>query len=1191
MQYAFGDYVLDTQRYELHGAGKLVPLRPKAFEVLAYLVAHRERIISKAELLERLWSGQFVSDATVNSCIKEVRRAIGDRGAMPRLLRTVRGRGYRFVAPVTEAGQPRPEDVQPATPAPASPAAHEPRSPSTPAAAAALSLSPADVQDTGEEYKAVTALCLALVKAPALAERLGPEAMHQVMQAVMAEAQDVVRRYEGAIVHIAGEGFTGLFGAPMAQEDHARRAVLAALELRQRLHDHPAIRTHTGGEALAVRMGLHTGPAVVGQLPREPQQLYTAVGATTHLAARLQQRAAPGAILISAATHRLVQAEVRAEACAIREGDGRSPAALAYALQGLVQQRAGVLGWRGRPLSRFVGRAREMAVLQARLTLAAQGRGQVVGIAGEPGMGKSRLLYEFARSLRGRAVTYREAHCLAHGTATPYLVVRALLRQICGFSEADGPEAIAAKVQRYLQEAGAAWQDEAALLLELLDVSIDAPQLAALAPQARKARTFALLHRLTLHDGYRQPLVLAVENLHWIDATSEEWLAALVGRLAGAAILLLTTYRPGYRPPWLDKSYATQLALPGLTPADSLAVVQSVARAAPLPERLAQEIVAKAAGNPFFLEELTRSAMEAGGDAAPAIPDSVQAVLAARIDRLTPAEKRLLQTMAAIGKDAPVPLLRAVAALPEEVLYRGLDHLQAAEFLSEAQALPGPVYTFNHALIQEVAYQSLLRRARRDLHRRIAQTLAEHFPEVAATQPERLAHHYTEAGMHEPALDWWRRAGVRALERSAYVEAISHLEKGLAALQALPQTLQRLRQELDLQIALGPALSAAKGAAAPEVEQAYGRARVLCTQVGDTPQLFPTLRGLWRFYLNRGALSTAQELGERLLRLARREAERTPLLEAHEALGTTLFFRGEYAAARQHLEQSLALVDSTTQRHLALHRGLALGVTSLVYVANALWCLGYPTQAVQRCQEALALAEALAHPHSLAFARHYAAFLHYRRREASAVYKHAEATLTLATAQGLPLWAGLGQCMRGWAQAMEGHGEAGQTLLQQGLAAVLATGQGISRAACLLLWAEAAGQAGQVEAGLRLLAQAFEAFEASGRGDGLAEAYRLRGAFLLRQTAPDASQAEGCFQQAMTMARRQQAKCWELRAALSLARLWRQQGKHAEAQALLAPIYDWFTEGFDTADLQEAQMLLEDLSRERGGTAVGHGSS
>jgi class 3 adenylate cyclase/tetratricopeptide (TPR) repeat protein len=1073
MRYAFGDYLLDPQRYELHCAGKPVPLRPKAFEVLAYLLAHRERIISKAELLEHLWPGQFIGDATLNSCIKEVRRAIGDRGAMPRLLRTVRGRGYRFVAPVEEQDQLRPKGVQPVAPSPAAHVAGAHLSPSTPATATfEPALTPADMSDVGEEYKTVTVLCFALAEAPVLAERLGPEAMHQVMREVVAQAQDVVGRYEGAIVHVTGEGFTALFGAPMAQEDHARRAVLTALELRQRLQEHHAIHAHTGGEALAARMGLHTGPAVVGHLPREPQRLYTATGPTIHLAFRFQQRAAPGTILISVATHRFVQAEVRAEEGDILEGDGRSPPTPAYTVQGLVERRGSVPGWGGRPLSSFVGRARELAILHARLAQAAQGQGQVVGIAGEPGMGKSRLLYEFAQGLRGRPVTYREAHCLAHGNATPYLVVRALLRQTCGLSEADGPEVIAAKVQRYLQEVGAARQDKAALLLALLDVSVDAAQLAALDPQARKARTFALLHQLMLHTGQRQPLVLAVENLHWIDATSEEWLAALVDRLAGAAVLLLTTYRPGYRPPWMDKSYATQLALPGLTPSESLVVVRSVSRMAPLPERLAQEIVARAAGNPFFLEELTRSAVEeGGGDAALAIPDTVQAVLGARIDRLPPAEKRLIQTIAVIGKDAPVPLLRAVAALSEEVLYRSLDRLQAAEFLSEAQPLPTPVYTFNHALIQEVAYQSLLRRTRRDLHRRIAQILAEGFPDVAATQPERLAHHYTEAGMPALAITYWQQAGQCALERSAYVEAIRHLTKGLEALKALPDpTPERLRQELDLLIALGPALKATRGYATPEVEQTYARARTLGAQIGETPQLFPALRGLWWYYHGRGMLPTARELGVQLDRLAQREGTSTARLEAHSVLGHTLFFLGDYAAARTHLEQGIALAEPSAQLGLALRHGEATGVRCLAMAATTLWCLGYPSQAVRRCQEALGLGQALAHPYSLAMAQHWAAVLHHRRREVSAVRAQADALLDLANAQGFPIMAGYGTCWRGWTLAMQGQGATGLGQMHEGLAAAMAIGQLLSRPFCLLLLAEAAGQVGQAAEGLRLLA-------------------------------------------------------------------------------------------------------------------------
>jgi predicted ATPase len=360
------------------------------------------------------------------------------------------------------------------------------------------------------------------------------------------------------------------------------------------------------------------------------------------------------------------------------------------------------------------------------------------------------------------------------------------------------------------------------------------------------------------------------------------------------------------------------------------------------------------------------------------------------------------------------------------------------------------------------------------------------------------------------------------------------------------------------------------------VEQTYARARALCAQVGETPQLFPTLRGLCWFYRTRGVLQMARELGEQLYRLAQREAVPRPRLEAHEALGDTLFYLGEYAAARTHLEQGIALTDRAARRALALRDSVAPGMRCLAHAATTLWCLGYPAQAVRRSQEALALAQALAHPLSLASAQHFAAYLHHCRREASTVQEQAEALLTLATAQRFPAWAGLGTCWRGWALAVQGQGEVDLAQMHQGMAAVLATGQELSRPLHLVLLAEAAGHAGQVEEGLRLLIEALESLETSGRGDLLVEAHRLRGELLLRQATPDAAQVEACFQQALAIARRQQAKSWELRAATSLSRLW--QGKREEARALLAPIYGWFTEGFDTADLQEAKRLLDELA-------------
>jgi predicted ATPase len=509
------------------------------------------------------------------------------------------------------------------------------------------------------------------------------------------------------------------------------------------------------------------------------------------------------------------------------------------------------------------------------------------------------------------------------------------------------------------------------------------------------------------------------------------------------------------------------------------------------------------------------------------------------------------------------------------ILDRALAQLVEAELLYQRGAPPRATYFFKHALIQEVAYQSLLKSTRQRYHQQVARVLAERFLETVDTQPELLAQHYTEAGLTEQAIPYWQRAGQQALQRSANLEAVQHLTTGLALLATLPETPARVQQELDLQMALGPALSATKGSAAPEVEQTYTRARALCAQVGETPQLFPALWGLCRFYRSRGGLLTARELGEQLYRLAQREAEPTHLLEVHDALGYTLFFLGEYGTAWTHLEQGIALIDPTAQRALVLRHGEASGVQCLAVAALTLWCLGYPAQAVRRSQEALALAQEIAHPYSLAVAQHWAANLYHRRREAPAVQAHADVLLLLATAQEFPLFVGYGTCWRGWALAIQGHSGVGLAQMQQGLAAVLATRWSLSRPFCLVLLAEAAGHAGQVAEGLRLLAEALAAFEASGRGELLAEAYRLQGELLLCQAAPEAAQAEACFRQALAIARRQQAKSWELRAAMSLSRLWQQQGKRVEAHDLLAPIYGWFTEGFDTADLKEAKALLE----------------
>jgi predicted ATPase len=807
-------------------------------------------------------------------------------------------------------------------------------------------------------------------------------------------------------------------------------------------------------------MTVHTGPVAVGGLNGEGAGGMAVVGETVTQAMTLQDAAAPGAILCSAATAQLVRDLVRLEAMASGAGP-RLPTSM-YRIVALRSRRAPI-GRRGRgSLSPFVGRDHELATLQTLLGQVEAGQGKVVGIMGEPGLGKSRLLYEFRHSLRQRRLAYLAAGCVSYSQATPYLPMRALLRRYCGITAADPPVTIRARISQNLAAVGMTPDDDVPYLLQLLEVPGEPELTARVSPQAIRARTIAIFVELALKGARRRPLVLEVENLYWLDPSSEEVLTALVERLPGGAILLLVSYRPGYRPPWLDKSYATQVALSPLPPADSRRVVLANRRMTPVAEALVQALLLKAQGNPFFLEELALAVDER--DAAQVrpseVPATVQAVLAARIDRLPPAAKHVLQVAAVIGKDVPFPLLQAVAGLSEEGLEQGLTRLQAAEFLDESGVVPDRLYTFRHILVQEVAYQSLLTKARQQLHQRIAQALAGQFSAAVEIQPERLAQHYTEAGRTEPAIVYWRRAGQRALQHSANPEAIRFLTRGLELLSRLPDTPVRAQQELDLQIALGPALMAVKGYAAPEMEQTYARVRALCTQVGETPELFPILGGLCRFYQSRGALSTARELAEQLYRLARPATATTPRLEAHEALGSTLFILGDYAAARTHLDQGVALTDPTVQRAMVLHHSVAPRVRCLALRALVLWCLGYPTQAVQRSQEALALSQALGHHQSLAYAQHHAAVLHHRRREMPAVQ----------------------------------------------------------------------------------------------------------------------AQAEACLQHALAVARRQQAKSWELRAAMSLSRLWQQQGKRAEAYELLAPIYGWFTEGFDTADLQDARALLEELA-------------
>ena len=847
--------------------------------------------------------------------------------------------------------------------------------------------------------------------------------------------------------------------------------------------------------------------------------------------------------------------------------------------------------YRGRVLSPFVGREREMTTLHALLAQVEEGHGQVVGVVGEPGLGKSRLVYEFRRSLGKRWLTYRAGRCLSYGTTTPYLPLLDLLRHHCGITDTDGPESITTKVSRSLQEVDMAPETWAPVLLHLLGLQEGTNALVALSPEARKARTMTALTQMCLQGSRQRPLIIEIEDLHWIDASSDECLTALVERMAGVPLLVLVTYRPGYRPAWIDKSYVTQVALQPLTSRDSLRVVQAVIPTAVLTATLVPQLLAKADGNPFFLEELARTVAEQGTDTpAHTVPDTIQAVLLARIDRLPATAKHLLHAAAVIGKDVALPLLQAVTDVSEEAMHRDLGHLQAAEFLYDTYAPTTSAYTFKHALTQEVTYQSLVRHTRQQYHERIAQTLEARFPELVEMQPELLAHHCTEAGLLEQALPYWQRAGQRAVERSANVEAISHFTKGLELLQNLPAVPERRQQELTLLLALGSPLLMIKGHTTPEVEHTYNRALELCQQFGETPQHFSALMGLWRLYFSRARLRTAHELSEQCFILAQRMHDPVLLHEAHLALGSTLFHLGELLPAQTHLEQGITLYEPQRCRELAFSRGTDTGVVCLARGAWTLWMLGYPEQALTWSQRALALARDSSHAYSLGFALHFAALVHQARREAKHVQEQADAMIALAQAQGFVLWLGGGMFTRGWALVEQGAIKEGITQLHQGLTTWEGMGNYLGRTQILARLAEAYGKSGQIAEGLRVIEEASATVYEYAEQHHEAEIYRLKGQLLLQRVvqAHDGhfpvletaimTEAKGCFRQALDIARRQNAKSWELRAAISLSRLWLQQGQRDTARQLLEPIYNWFTEGFDTPDLQEAHALLAALA-------------
>jgi predicted ATPase len=915
-----------------------------------------------------------------------------------------------------------------------------------------------------------------------------------------------------------------------------------------------------------------------------------AVPHSISLAARLQTLAAPGSVVIGESVQKFVEGYFQLKALGASRIKGVSAPVQVFEVTGLGPLRTRLQRSAGRGLTKFVGREREMEALKHAAEQARSGHGQIVAAIAEPGVGKSRLFFEF-KATSQFAWMVLETFSVSHGKASSYLPVIDLLRNYFRIANEDDERTRREKVAGRIAMLDRSLEDTLPYLFSLLGIVEGDDPLAQMDGQVKKRRTLEAIKRILLHESLNQPLMVIFEDLHWIDEQTQEFLNLLADSIGTAKLLLLVNYRPEYSHQWNSKTYYTQLRLDPLGKESAEEMLSALLGDGKDLLPLKRLIIERTEGTPFFMEELVQALFEDGvlqrngtvklarSMNAVKVPATVQAVLASRIDRLPAEEKELLQILAVLGREFPLGLVQRVTSKPEDELERKLAGLQAGEFIYEQPAAGDIEYIFKHALTQEVAYGALLVERRMLLHQRAGVALESMFAEQLDDHLDELAHHYSRSDNVAKAVEYLGRAGQQALQRSAYSDAISSLGAAIDLLQRLPDGSERVQREVLLQLAIGRALSHVKGFAAPEVERAYNRARELCEREGETPELFPALSGVWAVHLLRGALRTAYQLAEQLLRRAQSARDPAGSMAGHVALGHTSYQMGGFLSAREHFENAISLYDPERHRSLIFRYGGAdASVNCMSGAAWALWQSGYPDRALKRGNEALALAQALSHPYSLAFAGVFVTVLHQIRREARVAQETAESMIALCAEHGFTQFLAYATVLRGWAMAEQRRNEEGIAQLQEGLAAYRAIGAELGRPYFLCLLTEAYMVTGGLDDGLNALTEALAAIGKNEIRFYEAETHRLKGELLLQQGDSNAAEAQICLRKAIEVARRQSAKSWELRATMSLARLFAKQGQRDEARAMLAEIYGWFTEGFDTADLKDANALLDELA-------------
>src|SRR5271170_5129548 len=1029
------------------------------------------------------------------------------------------------------------------------------------------------------ERKTVTALFADIKGSMELMEDLDPEEARAIVDPALKLMIDAAHRYAGYVVQSTGDGILALFGAPLAHEDHPQRALYAALRMQEDLKRHSDRVRAEGGLPIQARIGVNTGEVVMRSIQTGAGQTeYTPIGHTTNLASRMQTAAPVGSIAVSEATRRLCEGYFILKPLGATKVKGVSEPVNVYEVTGLGPLRTRLQRSAGRGLTKFVGRQREMEALRHAADRAISGHGQIVAAMAEPGVGKSRLLFEFkATSQAGWMVL--ETFSISHGKASAYLPVLDLLHGYFKITGEDDQRTRREKVAGKIAILDRSLEDTVAYLYALLGIVEGEDPLMQMDAQIKKRRTFEAIKRLLLRESLNQPLMVIFEDLHWIDEQTQEFLNLLADSIGTAQILLLVNYRPEYSHHWNSKTYYTQLRLDPLGKESAEEMLSALVGASADVRPLKRLIIERTVGNPFFMEETVQVLLDDGALARDRgltkltkplaelkIPPTVQGILAARIDRLPPDAKDLLQALAVIGREFPLLLIRAVTGKSEDDLNQMLGNLQLAEFIYEQPAVGDVEYSFKHALTQEVAYNSVLVERRKQLHDRAGIVLESMFAAQLDDRLDQLAHHYSRSANSEKAVEYLTRAGRQALTRSAFAEAQAQLQRGLEWIKKLPESPERDTLELELARTLAQVLLVTRGFSAPETRAAAERARELAEKGGNLALLVAQVFEIWRSLP--GEFSTRNLLADRLKDLAQREGSPASFGFACHAQVVVSFYRGDLAGAEEQFARWGSFLDAAGFRQVPGAAVVAIGTASW-----CAWALGHADSARKRIALAMAFAQESNNLYDLAVARVFESRLYGWLREPQRAEVAATQALAIAEEHDFPAPTNMTRTTLGWARAQLGRADEGSALIRQGLAGLVEVGIRLNVTEHLTRLAEAQALDDKIGDALNTIEEALQANpeELYYRPETL----RIRGN--LRLELGHAELAEADFRDAIALAQKMQAKSWELRATTSLARLLANQGKRDEARAMLAEIYNWFTEGFDTADLKDAKALLDEL--------------